>query len=384
MEIPGEWEFRMTIDEISSMNQEAGPPEFDIVQADIQLTCAKCLRWLLDEVRITDSELIISGWALAYGRDPKEFRFLLNGRPFASAEWPLPSPYLLEHFCYIPGAANARFICSQAFGSLDEVFVNGFACFSFTTPQGQHRRSYRHSWYYPDPRRSSLLPEDERIARIIGQPDRNSYLFGGATTALRYEAYLKERFGRSYGDFQRILDWGCGCGRLTRHLVGTPGPAIVGADIDADNIAWCRNNLTGGAFQVLPLRPPTLFAEEQFDLVIGTSVFTHLAKDVQLAWLGELRRITSRGAVLLMSVHGLSQLALYRAPTEYFVTIERQGLYEAEDNPQLDGMIGEANYYKNVYHSRDYIYSEWGRFFEVIDIVDALASNQDLVVLCRR
>ena len=135
---------------------------------------------------------------------------------------------------------------------------------------------------------------------------------------------------------------------------------------------------------MLPLRPPTLFAEEQFDLVIGTSVFTHLAKDVQLAWLGELRRITSRGAVLLMSVHGLSQLALYRAPTEYFVTIERQGLYEAEDNPQLDGMIGEANYYKNVYHSHDYIYSEWGRFFEVIDIVDALASNQDLVVLYRR
>jgi len=374
----------MTIDEMSSTNLEARRPEFDIVQADIQLTCAKYLRWLLGKVEITDSQLIISGWALSYGRDPKEFRFLLNGRPFAFVEWPLPSPHLLEHFCYIPEAANARFVCSQVFGSLDEVFVDGFACFSFTTPQGEHQRSYRHSWYYPDPRCSSPLPEDERIARIIGQPDRNSYLFGGATTALRYEAYLKERFGRSYRDFRRILDWGCGCGRVTRHLVGTPGPAIVGADIDADNIAWCHDNLKGGTFQVLPLRPPTLFAEEQFDLVIGTSVFTHLAKDVQLAWLSELRRITTRGAVLLISIHGPSQMALYRAPTEYFSIIERQGLYEAGNNPQLDGMIGEADYYKNVYHSRDYIYSEWGHFFDVIDIVDAMASNQDLIVLYRR
>src|SRR5215469_8292557 len=118
----------MIIDEISSTNLEARQPKFDIVQADVQLTCAKYLRWLLDEVSITDSKLIISGWALSYGRDPKEFRFLLNGHPFASIEWPLSSPDLLEHFCYIPEAANGRFVCSQTFSNLDEVFVDGFAC----------------------------------------------------------------------------------------------------------------------------------------------------------------------------------------------------------------------------------------------------------------
>ena len=50
----------MTIDEISSTNLEARQPEFDIVQADVQLTCAKYLRWLLDEMGIMDAELIIS------------------------------------------------------------------------------------------------------------------------------------------------------------------------------------------------------------------------------------------------------------------------------------------------------------------------------------
>jgi hypothetical protein len=77
-------------------------------------------------------------------------------------------------------------------------------------------------------------------------------------------------------------------------------------------------------------------------------------------------------------------MALYRTPTEHLSTIERQGFYEGGYNSQLDGAITEADYYRNVYHSRDYIYSEWGHFFEVIDIVDAVAANQDLVVLRRR
>jgi hypothetical protein len=117
------------------MNSERGQSEFDIAQADMQLTCAKYLRWLLDDVIITDSELMIRGWALPYPRKPQEHRFLLNGRPFASSEWPLPSPSLANHFGYIPGHLNARYVCRQNFAELDEVFNKGFACFSFTTPQ---------------------------------------------------------------------------------------------------------------------------------------------------------------------------------------------------------------------------------------------------------
>jgi SAM-dependent methyltransferase len=366
------------------MKSQDGRCEFDIAQVDMQLTCAKYLCWLVDEVTITDSALMISGWALSCGCDPKELRFLLNERPFATTEWPLPSADLFEHFCYIPGHANARYVCRQSFTELDEVFLEGFARFALVTPLGEHIRSYRHSWYFPDPRTTAPIPEDHRITRVIGHPSRNSYLLGGATAAMRYEGYLNERFGQSYRDFGRILDWGCGCGRVTRFLVNTPGPTVMGADIDADNIAWCRDQLRGGVFQTVPLRPPTQFADEQFDLVIGTSVFTHLAEDVQFAWLEELQRITAKGAVLLISVHGLSQLALYRAPTNYLIAIESQGFYEGGYNSQLDGAITEAGYYRNVYHSRDYILSEWGHFFEIADIVDALAANQDLVVLRRR
>ena len=357
----------------------------DIVQADIQLTCAKYLRWLLRDVTLTETELSISGWAIAYGHDPKSLRFLLNRRSFATLEWPLPSPHLLEKFSCIPEAANLRFVCRQPFNSLDDVFIDGFARFDFVTTLGEHSRSYRHAWYYPDPRGAAPLPEDHRITRVIGTPNRNGYLFGGATTVKRYEAYLGERFSSSYSDFSRILDWGCGSARVTRHLVRYPGPTIIGGDIDADNIGWCRKHIPSGEFHVMPLRPPTKFTNGQFDLVIGTSVLTHLAEDVQFAWLEELQRITVSGAILLLSIAGLSQMALYGASRKQYLDIEHEGFYlYSGHNSQLEGLIEEEDYYRDVAHSRDYIYAKWGRFFDVVDIIDSLAANQDLVVLRRR
>jgi SAM-dependent methyltransferase len=357
----------------------------DIVQTDIQLTCAKYLRWLVDEVTLTETELTISGWAIAYGHDARSLRFLVNGNSFATVEWPLPSAYLLETFSGIPQAANAGFVCRQPFNRFDDVFVDGFARFDLVTTLVEHSRSYRHAWYYPDPRGAAPLPEDRRITRVIGTPHRSSYLLGGATTVKRYEAYLRERFSRSYSDFSRILDWGCGSARVTRCLVRFPGPTIFGGDIDADNIGWCRQHIPSGEFHVLPLRPPTKFTNAQFDLVIGTSVFTHLAEDVQFAWLEELQRITVSGAILLLSISGLSQMALLGVSPKQYLDIEREGFYlYSARNAQLEGLIGEDDYYKDVAHSRDYIFAQWGLFFDVVDIIDSLAANQDLVVLRRR
>ena len=357
---------------------------FDIVQADIQLACAKYLRWLLDEVTVTDSELIISGWALPYAQPLEAFQFLLNGRPFTEVDWPLPSPDVSRVLTYIPSAERCRFVCHQPLISLDDIFIDGYAQFDLVSAQGDHSRSYRHAWYYPDPRGALPMPEGHQISRVIGSPDRESYLRGGATIAQRYKAYLYDRFGRSFRDFSQIFDWGCGSGRVTRHLVRTRGPVVVGGDIDADNISWCSRNLAPGEFHQLPLRPPTSFADGQFDLVIGTSVFTHLLEDVQFAWLHELQRITCTGAIVLASIQGATMLALYQGPTELYLAMEHLGFYVYGQDHSLDGVIEEADYYQSVIQSRDYIYSKWSRYFEVIDIIDAMAGNQDLVVLRRR
>ena len=56
--------------------------------------------------------------------------------------------------------------------------------------------------------------------------------------------------------------------------------------------------------RVNPWLPPLPFADGAFDLVIVISVFTHLPRDSQDAWLAELERVTGPGTVVIATVHG--------------------------------------------------------------------------------
>ena len=87
-----------------------------------------------------------------------------------------------------------------------------------------------------------------------------------------------------------VLDFGCGCGRVTRYWSGFAG-SVAGSDIDGPAVAWCRSNLAFARFEQNRLEPPLAFERESFDLVYALSVFTHLTGELQLAWRDELRRV---------------------------------------------------------------------------------------------
>ncbi len=84
-----------------------------------------------------------------------------------------------------------------------------------------------------------------------------------------------ERVGkqRSFADFDRLLDFGCGCGRFLRHL----GPLaaqveIHGTDIDPEMIEWLRSNVPFARYEVARYEPPLPYPDHYFDLVINHSV----------------------------------------------------------------------------------------------------------------
>ncbi|MNL75524.1 hypothetical protein D3C87_2013450 [compost metagenome] len=66
------------------------------------------------------------------------------------------------------------------------------------------------------------------------------------------------------------------------------------------------------------------------------------------------------------------------------LTAHELGFVEVGRNPQLDGVIEDGTYYRDVIQSHDYIFAKWQRYFDVVDIVEAMAGNQDLVILRRR
>lgn len=354
-----------------------------IHQADFQIAAARHLGWLPASVTIEDDAVCMEGWALSVWDPADRRRFLVNGVDCETLEWPLPSPDLLGPFGLVPGAAAARFRARHRFASRDALFPDGFVRMNVTGPYGEHRLSYRTAWFMADPEQEPPLPSQAQVARVIGAPDLGAFRHGGATTVRRFDALLRERFGRPLASFESVLDWGCGAGRISRYLPRL-AMSVTGIDIDPDNIAGCRASLADAEFLCVDRAPPTALPAGAFDLVVGLSVMTHLDEPAQDAWLAELHRLTRPHALLLLSIQGAAQMALYAPPAEMKLQTHRKGIHDAGANDQLADVIADPDYYRNVLHSHDYVLSHWARSFEVLDIIEGLAACQDVVILRRR
>ncbi len=190
--------------------------------------------------------------------------------------------------------------------------------------------------------------------------------------------------GKSLRDFPRILDWGCGCGRVSASLrKRLPSCELHGADIDPEAIAWLQQNYGQfGEFRVFPHRPPTSFADGSIDLVLGLSVFTHLPEDMQFEWLQELTRITAPGGYLILTTSGEAN---YRNADPMIRDVMRtKGFHYSDPNVFNYGRsISLPDFYQNAFHSVDYIRREWSKYFEILEILPTRVQNHQDAVLVR-
>jgi SAM-dependent methyltransferase len=138
---------------------------------------------------------------------------------------------------------------------------------------------------------------------VVHSYDIEGFLKGGAERADAIRESLDEA-GVDLARCRRVLDFGCGCGRIIRHI-RTMSPAdLHGSDLNPDLIDWCQRQLTFGRFLCNGLAPPLSYHRDSFDLVYSISVLTHLDEDLQNQWLEELRRILTPGGALLVTTHG--------------------------------------------------------------------------------
>jgi len=174
----------------------------------------------------------------------------------------------------------------------------------------------------------------------------------GSTTLLAaFEAARKP--GRAYPDW---LDFGCGCGRLSRWMAGAaPVTRLTGVDVDAALIRWARRYLAG-QYSLMAPGPPLPFGPESFDVVYAISIFTHLDEREQNAWLEDLRRVLRPGGLLLATTHGpeLSRTCPGLAAS-HFAELERRGFLAVD----AGGTFNE----RSSFHAAEYLTKTWGGFF---------------------
>jgi cyclopropane fatty-acyl-phospholipid synthase-like methyltransferase len=103
------------------------------------------------------------------------------------------------------------------------------------------------------------------------------------------------------------LDWGCGPGRIVRHLPASiTGTEIHGTDYNQEYIDWCQRELDKIKFSVNHIDPPTNYLDSFFDAVIGVSIFTHLSEASHVAWMNELYRITKPAGIIFITTQGVA------------------------------------------------------------------------------
>ena len=182
----------------------------------------------------------------------------------------------------------------------------------------------------------------------------------------------------------RVLDFGCGPGRLIRHLLGAvPADTVVdGTDIHAPSIEWLQVHLPAphAAF-VAAAEPPLPRPDGSYRLICATSVFTHLASS-WAAWLCECHRLLEPGGVLAATVMSSGCAGLF----------DEQPWEEAKVGMLVlgPGRPWEAGG-PMVLHSEWWVREHWGRAFEIVrfeasgfGVGTETGPSQGLVVMRRR
>jgi len=220
----------------------------------------------------------------------------------------------------------------------------------------------------------SPIPPVKLIRLVTGVPDIQGFLQSGKAGAVTVLDTLESNGIRIAGG-DSVLDFGCGCGRVIRHLNHLS--VLHGTDYNRKAIEWSTAHLKFAQFATNELAPPLRYQDGQFSLVYAFSVLTHLPEDVQIRWMNEFHRIIRQGGYLIISTHG----------EFYFNQLnsnEQQDFRSGRLVLRSDGPPGSNRYC--AYHPNSYVAQRLAHGFQIVQFVPEGAKgnpNQDLYLLKR-
>ncbi len=176
-----------------------------------------------------------------------------------------------------------------------------------------------------------------------------------------------------------IYELGCGTARLLRHFRYIDGVRLVGSDVNPQMIEWCQANLPEMEFYHNELTPPLAFAEDNsFDLMLASSVFTHIPLETQELWLAEMQRILRPGGIFICSVLGQFHANALLDSEEMQKLQTKGNLTLTSDDSQATYSTRVGGSAWDVFQTRAEVIKVFGSFFQIVDYIPGV---QDFLVL---
>lgn len=204
---------------------------------------------------------------------------------------------------------------------------------------------------------------------------------------------LQDAIGDRWNQFQKILDFGCGCGRVAR-LFKDHDVKLFGIDIDPSLITWMKNNLLYMDARTNSVDKPVPFKKNTFDFIFSVSVLTHVNEAYQDKLLKELCRVAKPNSLLALTTH--SERAMERVCKEdkmYKLIGVADALFKQAKKdfkigkyafiPQQNSHLTSEKYQYGIsFIPASYIRKHWSKWFEILKIVPGSIHDwQDIIVL---
>jgi len=330
--------------------------------------------WCIDSISWKEDSISISGWAVSSSQPREYLEIRSYEASLTNANFVVPRPDLESVFPFWPQAINSGFTCDF---KLQPDLLGKEIRFSYGEKQNFPFNPF-HEYAYPS-NDSIAVPEPSGRLRVHGSDSLSSFLLEGYSTFRKLNQIIRSTTTINKIKNARVLDWGCGCGRVSRYF-DTIDKELWGADIDDLNLRWCEEHLNMKTLAISS-NPNKNLPDSYFDLIFGISVMTHLHHDLQILWLDELTRSLRKGGYIILTFHGLAS-ALRNISNEGFTELLCKGFYDFGENSILKGAVPENEDYRDTYNTLNQIVLTWTDKLRVIKYFESLIGNhQDLIVL---
>lgn len=273
-----------------------------------------------------------------------------------------------------------------------------------TTPNRLFRGISDGFWYWLITLGYKRSPELRGI--LPGFPDEKTQLNIAASSGevtLRQAFFVYRLFKQVYekhagrlSSCERVLDFGCGWGRIIRFFLKDLDPSkLFGVDCTGKMIEICNQTNKWCSFLQFGPWPPTTFPPNSFDLIYSFSVFSHLAEEMHSKWLEEFQRILRPGGILIATtrnrnfieqcaaLRGKKELPFYLAPLQKLFPDTEQSLADFDNGAYCYNAI-DNKWWGETCIPKGYVLKHWTKHFHFLDYIDDPKRCEQNVIVVRK